>query len=167
MLTQRDHGSNDVAHPSEAPSLEAVPEDRNRLRRQGLANESGHDHAILAGLSRPDRIEQPNDDGGQFFLTPVGHGQKLVNRLRAGVTPTAFVRRADQQVVFFSKRDLLALPIDLGGGSQEHLSALLGRHFEQQLGRPDVGLDGPHRRLDNEPNSNRGRQMEDHLTLIH
>src|SRR5436853_19902 len=84
--------------------------------RLGLTNASWHDHPILAGLSRPDRIEQPNDDGGQFFLAPVGHGQKLVNRLRAGVTPTAFVRRADQQVVFFFKGDLLALPIDLGGG---------------------------------------------------
>src|ERR1035437_8923147 len=101
-----------VEHITKASALIAISMDGDRFVQKGLAHEVWQDHAVTSSLSRPDSIEHPNDSRRNMFLAVIGKAQKLINSLRAGVTPSSFVRRAHNQIILFRKRHLGAFAID-------------------------------------------------------
>src|SRR5256885_9998848 len=65
-----------------------------------------------------------------LFRSPISEREKLVDRFRASVAPTAFRRRAHDQIAVLAKRNLGAQPVDFRGRgdqnfrSEEHTSEL-------------------------------------------
>ena len=104
MFEQGGQGPDDVADVTEAPGLGAVAVDGDRFVAQGLGHEAGDDHAVGAGLTGPHGVEEPDDDGGETLLLPVGVGQDLVDRLGLGVGPAALQGGAQDPVVVLSSR---------------------------------------------------------------
>jgi hypothetical protein len=76
-----------VIDVGEAARLGAVAVDRQVVALQGLRDEAGQDHAVGAELSRPDRVEEPDDDCARILLARVAEGEHLAERLRGGVPP--------------------------------------------------------------------------------
>src|SRR5262249_28092399 len=88
------------------------------------------------------------------------------DRLRARVTPTAFVCRAQNQIVVFSKRYPVTLAVYLGGGCDQHSLALLGGKTQDDIGPADVCFDRIYRTLHNQLDPNRRSQVIDYVAGI-
>ena len=94
LVDQGYHSAHDVPDVGEAARLGAVAEHGDRLAGQRLPHEGRDHHPVLAGLPRPDRVEQPDDDHRQLALLPVGQRQELVDHLAAGVGPAVLLASA-------------------------------------------------------------------------
>src|SRR5207302_9466764 len=86
--------ANRVLHVAEAARLRAVPVDLERTACERGLDESRDDHAVLAALTRTDRVEEPDDDAVEPTLLVICEREELVQRLRLGVRPAARRRRA-------------------------------------------------------------------------
>src|SRR5208282_504732 len=73
---------------------------------------------------------------------------------------------AEHQVVVFAEGHARALAIDLRGGGNDHLLALLVGVLEHQLGAVHVGLDGVDRAFHDELDAHRGGQVVHHVAAI-
>ena len=156
-----------VADVGEAAQLPAVTVHRQRLAAQGLPHERRDDHAVLAGLARADRIEEPDDHHRQAAFLVVGQRQELVDRLAAGIGPAMLVGRAHHQVRVLAEREVGALAVDLRRRRDHHQPLLLAGLAQHDLGAVDVGLDRGHRLLDDLADPDRGREVEHHIGAIH
>ena len=145
---------------AEAARLAAVAVDGERLARERLADQARHDHAVAAGLARPDRVEEARDGDRQVALAPVGHRQKLVDRLRAGVGPASPEGGAELQVAVLFEGQRLALAVHLARGGQQHRLAVPVGVLEHDLGAVHVGLDSSHRALDHEAHAHGGGEVD-------
>src|SRR2546423_6514674 len=94
---------------AEAARLVAVAVDLERSSGQRALHEPWDDHSVLAGLPRPDRVEQPRDHAVQPTLLVVGEREELVESLRLRIRPAARGRR----------------PVDAAPGFLQHLVALV------------------------------------------
>src|SRR3984885_6667150 len=110
-----DQGRDHVEHVTEAAHLLAGAEHGQRITPQRLQHEAREDHAVPAGLPRPDGVDRPRGRGAQAALADVRLDQALVDRLRLGVAPPRLERRADHPVVVLAQPDLVVLPVDLAG----------------------------------------------------
>src|SRR3990167_8200443 len=57
---------------------------------QSLCNEPRDDHAVRAGLSRPDGIKKPDYRGRDILLFPIHISEYLIDRLGSRITPSGF-----------------------------------------------------------------------------
>ena len=89
--------------------------------------------------------------------------QELVDRLRARVAPAALRGGPQDPVVVLGQGHAVALAIDLGRGRQDHAGPPLPRRPEEDLRPRDVGLDRPHRPVQDQSHTDRGRQVVDHV----
>ena len=64
-------GLHHVKHMAEAARLLAVVVHRNRLIGERRLHEARHHHPVHAGLTRPDRVEEPDHDNWQLRLVVV------------------------------------------------------------------------------------------------
>ncbi len=129
-LDQLDQGRHDVEYMAEAADLVAGAEDRQRLAGQRLPHESRDDHAVAAGLPRPDRVEQPDDHAHAGHVPGRTRSTRLSSmRLGLGVAPARLQRRADDPVVVLAQPDRGVLAVDLAGrgGQQPGTVAAGGR----------------------------------------
>jgi len=120
-----------IENVTEAPALGAISKHGDRLVQKRLTDEVWQDHAIAPSLSRSNGIEQSDNSDWNMLFIKIGEAQKLIESLRAGIAPPRLVRRADQQVIFFPKRLLLALAIHLGGRDIHEASVHGRRDLEQ------------------------------------
>ena len=153
------------SHVAEAAGLLARAVDLDGLVLQGPLHEARHDHAVAAGLPRPDRVEEPGADDAQAVLLVKGLAQELVDGLAARVGPAGERGAAEHEVVVLAEGDLLALAVDFAAGGQQDLAAELVRRFEDDLGAGDVRLDRVDGVVGDELHADGGRQMEDHVAL--
>ena len=112
-ILQANQRFNSIADVTEAAGLLTIAMHPQGLPFASRVNESRQNHSILAGLPRPNGVEQARDDNRQPFLLGKRQGQKLIHQFGTGVTPAGLMRRSDQQVVFFAERRLLAFAVDL------------------------------------------------------
>src|SRR4029450_13229565 len=98
----------------EATRLPAVAKNRDRLALERLANEVRQYHAVAAGLSRADGVEEAQDDHRHLLLVPVGESEPFVQGLRAGGGPAGACGRAETEVVVLGERHLRALAVHFG-----------------------------------------------------
>ena len=96
----------------------------------------------------------------------VSEAQKLVKRFGAGIAPTPFARGAHHQVIVLRERNFHALAVDLRRGSDDNPLLLLGGSRKHNLGSVDVGLNGAHRTVHNEPHAHRCREMKDNIAAV-
>ena len=155
-----------VATWHEAAPLGPVAVHGDRLLGERLVDEPRDHHPVAPGLARPDRVEQARDDRRQPALAPVGDRQELVERLRARVRPPAEARRTHQQVAVLAERHPLALAVDLARRRDEHRPAPPRRLREDDLGAVDVGLDRPHRALDDQLDADGGGEVVDDVGRV-
>ena len=73
--------------------------------------------------------------------------------------------RAQHQVAVLAERHVRALAVDLGRRGDDDELLLLGGGPQDDLGAVHVGLDGAHRRLDDQLDADRGGQVEDDVAL--
>jgi hypothetical protein len=66
---------------SKTPRLPSISKDANGLIEQRLADERWNNHAVTAGLSRSNGIEEADNGHGKMFLTKVSERQKFVDGL--------------------------------------------------------------------------------------
>src|SRR3989442_115560 len=78
----------------------------------GCRDEAREHHAEAASLPRTDSVEQAGDHHWQGSFFGVSQRQELVHQLGTGVAPARLLRWANEQVVFFTERRLLAFAID-------------------------------------------------------
>ena len=84
----------------------------NRLVFKGRLNEARHDHTVLAGLARADRVEQPDDHYRQAGFLPVCKSEKFIERLGAGVGPAMLIGGAGKEIVLFAKGNRSAFAVN-------------------------------------------------------
>src|SRR6266571_354495 len=125
MFRHFDERLHNVRNVSKTSCLTAVPINRDVLFHERLLDEIGNNHPVSPGLARTNRVKQTNNDCRDSFLFPVSYREKLIDRLRARVTPTALVCRTQNQIVIFSERYPLTLAVYLRGGRDQHSLALL------------------------------------------
>src|SRR5262249_61379723 len=94
LVDQLQQRADDVGDVRERARLRAVAEHRDRFARQRLPYEIGNYHSVLAGLPRPDGIEETHDDHRELALLPVGESEELVDGLAARIVPAMLWRRA-------------------------------------------------------------------------
>src|SRR4030095_12476442 len=91
----------------------------------------------------------------------------LINRFRTCITPTPFVRSAHYQISIFPKRNVGAKTVDLRSRSNEDFLLFLVREGKDYFRATHVRFDGPHRAFNDQLYSDRGREMENDVTLAH
>ncbi len=116
----------------------------------------GQHHAITAGLSRADGIEETRHDDGQLLFLPIGERQKFIERLGSGIAPAAFRRRAQNQVGVFVERHVGILSVYLGGRRDQNQLLFFAGGFQYQLRTVHVGLDRADGAFDNESHAHGG-----------
>ena len=166
LIHDADQRADDVADIGEAARLRAVAVHGDRPAQERLLHEGRDDHAILPGLPRAHGVEEANHHGRQMLLTPVGQGEELIERLRAGIAPAAFCRRPQHQRTVFLERHLFAQAVHLGSRGQEHFFLFLVGLGEDDLGAVHVGFDGAHRAFDDQLHADGGRQVQDNVAAI-
>ena len=88
---------------TEAPGLQPVTVDSDRLVGQRLPDEAWNDHAIRRALTRTDSVEESCDDGRQTALLVIQVRKNLVDRFGDGVGPTPHLRRAENPISILGK----------------------------------------------------------------
>src|SRR5215213_1900584 len=166
MIHQLHERADHVADVTETTALFSIAVNRDRTAGECLLHERRNHHAVLSGLSRPDRVEETHDNRRQLLLAPVSQREKLIDRFRARVAPAPFRRRAHHEVAVFTKRHVGAETIDLGSRCDQHLLLFLVRKREDDFGAAHVCFDCAHRTLDDQLHSDCRREMEDDVTLI-
>ena len=131
-----------------------------------LPDEGRQHHAVLPGLPRPDRVEQPHDHDRQLPLLPVGEREELVEQLAAGVGPAVLDGRAEHQLGAFAEGHVRALAVHLRRGGEHDQLLLLVRVLEHDLGAVHVRLDRVHRPFDDQLHADGGGQMEDDVAAV-
>ena len=89
----------------------------------------------------------------------VGEAEELVDRLGARVAPAALRGGTEDAVVFLGERDPVVLAVDLGARGEHDPGAVPRGGAEHDLGAHDVGGDGLHRALEDEPHADGGGQV--------
>ena len=115
---QRDHG---VAHIAERSRLFAFAVDGERFIVNGLFDEAGHNHAVMAHLIRSDGIEQAHDHDIQAVFACIGKGKELVGQLGHGIGPAQASRRRQHNVVRFGEAFIRVETVHFRGRGDDDL----------------------------------------------
>ena len=146
------------------PCLAAVAVYLERSAGQRPLDEARDHHSVLASLTRADRVEQPGDHAVQLTSLVVGEGEVLVHRFGIGVQPALFRRRPiDAPIVLREWLLGAVIAVNLGARGDEHPFTEAVAVFEHRLGALDVRDHRVDRLLDDQPDADGSREMEDHI----
>ena len=161
---QRPHG---VLHVAEAAGLCAVTVYLEGLVCDCRRHEPRDDHPVLAALARSDRVEQTDDDAIEVAFAVVCECEMFVHRFRVGIEPAPRRRRPVDPSVVLVQRPLFAvIAVDLGARRDQDPLAEAARVIEHVLGALDVRHHRPDRVLDDQPHTDRCREVIDDVALV-
>ena len=109
-------------HIAEAARLLAVAVDGQRLAAQGLADEVGHDAAVVQAHARAIGVEDAHDARLHAVRAVVGHGHGLGKALGL-VVDAARADRVDVAPVAFLLRMHHRVAVDLAGAGEQEARA--------------------------------------------
>ena len=152
--------------------LAPVAVDDQRTAGECRLDEPRNHHPVASRFSGPDDVEHPADDDRQAMLTPVGQGQKLVDRLGDARRPARPAGGAKDQVVLFVPDFFPVLAVNLARAGQKQFGGVsrlaAAQHFGQhQLGRIEIGFDRVDRRAGDQLDADGRRQVIDFVDVGH
>ena len=163
---QAEEGFDGVADETEGPGLCAVAKDPQWVVGPGGGQEPRQHHAVAAGLSRADRVEESRDDDRQAAFPRIGQGQELVHQLRARVAPPADVRRPDQQIVLLRQTGLRVFPIHLGRRGQQHGDRACAGGIQDREGLMQIRFQRVHGRVQHQLHPHGRGQVVDRFSRL-
>ena len=161
VADKRGERADDVADVREAPRLRAVAEYGDGLAGQRLPDEARHDHPVTPRLARADGVEEPHDDH-RAAASPSSRPGPGTRR-----SPCCTRRPTGASIVGPSTRSPSSrngtaslLPYTSDVDATKTSPAASWPRLQHHLRAVHVGLDGPHRGLDDEPHAHRGSQVD-------
>src|SRR5215208_581707 len=152
---------------TEGTGLHAVAVDLARRTGERALDETRDHHPVLAGLLRPDGVEQSDDHAVKPPLLVEAEREELVDRLRVRVQPAALAHRAVDATIVLRQRAFLAvIAVHLGARRDEHALVELVAVLEDRLGAADVRDHRVHRLLDDQPHADRGSEVVHDVALV-
>ena len=162
-------GRHRVAHIAERTRLRAVAEDSERLAGQGLLDEAREDESVIAGLTRPDCVEEPRHSHLQAVLLAVGHGLDFVGQLAQRVTGEPALARQIDQLVVLAEIAAVRMAVDRRTRGDDHLRVTRGGGDggQQALGGADVHLGHSDRFAQHAEHADHGGEVVDAVGHVH
>ncbi len=164
-LRQTNDRSYRIKDVGETPRLLAIAVDGQRHPTQRCLHQPGYHHAILARLTRPHEVEEPDDHHRNTPLPLVREGEKFVDELGTRVQPASNLSGPNDAVGVLLQRGAVVLAEDLRRRGDHDRRAAGRRTFQHQLGGVDVRLNRLQGTLHDALDADRGGQVIDHVRL--
>src|SRR5258708_760775 len=166
LLGERNQSSRSVRYVGKAAGLRTVSINGHLPSPERLTNQTGDHHPVASALARPDYVEQARDHGRDFLFLPISYRQKFVDGFGARVTPAAFIGRAHHQIVALPEGNVIALAVNLRGGSDQYSLLFFGGQLQDNLSATNVSFHRADWRFNDEADTNGRSQMIDNIRSV-